>query len=366
MNRNEFTAPAENGGLRGSSSKPTNEYVLNIAFYSFVGFMAFQAVFALIANSEAMLADSEAMSVDALTYLFNMWAERIKKEPLSGDAPLVLQIYRQEMRRLCLELIPPAISVVTLIVVTIFTLSSSLPTIRGDENGEESEDVDVPIMLFFSGLNLLLDVVNVTCFARAESAFGLDVVRRGSVTLSENITHTLRQRLSPSPSLVDSTNVDESSSLLPRDNNLELEAIGDDPTKTTSVAMSRDQPHDLVNLNMCSAWTVSVSCRAVPRVCLMIDCVGVNRCVSLTNNVFFPPFLYSFIQHICADTFRSIAVFVAAGIAVAVPSIAPAMADAVAAVAVSVIILVSILPLLHGLVLTALKIYTLSRNPPSL
>jgi Co/Zn/Cd efflux system component len=263
MNRNEFTAPAENGGLRGSSSKPTNEYVLNIAFYSFVGFMAFQAVFALIANSEAMLADSEAMSVDALTYLFNMWAERIKKEPLSGDAPLVLQIYRQEMRRLCLELIPPAISVVTLIVVTIFTLSASLPTIRGDENGEESEDVDVPIMLFFSGLNLLLDVVNVTCFARAESAFGLDVVRRGSVTISENITQNLRQRLSPSPSLVDSTNVDESSSLLPLvgDKNLELEAIGDGPTKTTSVAISRDQPHDLVNLNMCSAWTVSVSCR---------------------------------------------------------------------------------------------------------
>jgi hypothetical protein len=39
-----------------------------------------QTVFALIANSsEAMLADSEAMSVDAFTYLFNLWAERIEK-----------------------------------------------------------------------------------------------------------------------------------------------------------------------------------------------------------------------------------------------------------------------------------------------
>jgi Co/Zn/Cd efflux system component len=62
------------------TSKPTNEYVLNVAFTPFVGFEC-QAVFALIANSEAMLADSEVMSVDAFTYLFNLWAERIKKEP---------------------------------------------------------------------------------------------------------------------------------------------------------------------------------------------------------------------------------------------------------------------------------------------
>ena len=36
--------------------------------------MGIQAVFAIIANSESMLADSEAMSVDALTYLFNLCA----------------------------------------------------------------------------------------------------------------------------------------------------------------------------------------------------------------------------------------------------------------------------------------------------
>jgi Co/Zn/Cd efflux system component len=88
MNKQQDTAPPENGR---SSSKPTNEYVLNVAFYSFVGFMSVQAVFALIANSEAMLADSEAMSVDAFTYLFNLWAERIKKEPQTGMASVVLR-----------------------------------------------------------------------------------------------------------------------------------------------------------------------------------------------------------------------------------------------------------------------------------
>jgi hypothetical protein len=63
---------------------------------------------------------------------------------------------------------------------------------------------------------------------------------------------------------------------------------------------------------------------------------------------------------------RSVAVFVAAGIATAKPSIPPAMADAVAAFAVSIIILCSILPLLHGLFWTAVKIHKLTRNPPTI
>lgn len=328
MSKGEDTAPPENGR---SSSKPTNEYVLNVAFYSFVGFMSVQAVFALIANSEAMLADSEAMSVDAFTYLFNLWAERIKREPQSGhDSSVVLYNYRQELRRLYLELIPPAISVATLIVVTVFTLKDALKTMRGQGSGEEDQDVDISIMLFFSGLNLLLDVVNVTCFARADSAFGLNVMRHKGVSFSDSIRRSLRPSLSSNQSILTERNADESSNLLPlAGSEMELETA----TTTTSFASSTsdqppstsDQPNDLVNLNMCSAWT-----------------------------------------HICADTMRSVAVFVAAGIATAFPSIAPAMADAVAALAVSVTILISILPLLHGLVWTAVKIYTLTRNPPSL
>jgi Co/Zn/Cd efflux system component len=245
MSKREDTAPPENGR---SSSKPTNEYVLNVAFYSFVGFMSVQAVFALIANSEAMLADSEAMSVDAFTYLFNLWAERIKKEPQSGhDSSVVLHNYRQELRRLYLELIPPAISVATLIVVTVFTLRDAVKTMQGSESGEEDQDVDISIMLFFSGLNLLLDVVNVTCFARADSAFGLNVIRHKGVGFSESIRESLRTS--------SSSNADENSNLLPlAGSEVELETA----TTTTSFASSPSgQPNDLVNLNMCSAWTVS-------------------------------------------------------------------------------------------------------------
>lgn len=262
MSKRQDTAPPENGR---SSTKPTNEYVLNVAFYSFVGFMSVQAVFALIANSEAMLADSEAMSVDAFTYLFNLWAERIKNKPQSGQdsgVSVVIKNYRLELRRLYLELIPPVISVATLITVTVFTLRDALQTLYGQGSGEDDEDVDISIMLFFSGLNLVLDVVNVTCFARADSAFGLDVIRRESAGYSESI-RSIRQSISRQSLKSSSSsnqrssmekNLDENSNLLPpAGGNLELET----QTSNLSFDSAHDQPGDLVNLNMCSAWTVS-------------------------------------------------------------------------------------------------------------
>lgn len=69
-------------------------------------------------------------------------------------------------------------------------------------------------------------------------------------------------------------------------------------------------------------------------------------------------------QHVCADTLRSAAVLVAAAIATLVPTIPPSVADAVAAVVVSVIIVGSLIPLIQGLIMTAIEIVSLSRNPP--
>ena len=63
------------------------------------------------------------------------------------------------------------------------------------------------------------------------------------------------------------------------------------------------------------------------------------------------------LQHICADTLRSIAVLLAAGFSYLFPSLLTAAdADAWGAVVVSVIILVSLAPLFQGLYLTADKI----------
>lgn len=321
-------------------SKPSNEYVLNFAFFSFVGFMAVQIVFAIIANSQSMLADSEAMSVDALTYLFNLLAERIKKRPLSEDeqnmAPEVCRYYR-ELRRLYLELIPPAVSVFTLICVTVITLREAISTLRGMDDDSDEDDVSVRLMLIFSSANLLLDFVNVSCFARANSSFGWDMLRRERKTISDSLRdiNGLMDQIQNEQSPLMGEKV-ECKRQRPRymlsDDDEEQEDDTESSTIPSPFGMGstirpceETKPNSVLNnLNMCSAWT-----------------------------------------HICADTLRSLAVVLAAGIATLVPAVDGSMADSVAAIVVSVIIFISLMPLVQGLILTALSISALRKNKPS-
>jgi hypothetical protein len=260
-----------NGRTTNSDIKPSNEYVLNVAFFSFLGFVLVQAVFAIIARSEAMLADSEAMMVDALTYLFNLMAERTKNRPLTDDETRMSpsrRHYQRELRRLYLELIPPSISVLTLLAVTFLTIREASDTLRNasedEEEQGEDDSVSLPIMLTFSAANLLLDIVNVTCFARANLNFGLETVRREQYTINDSLfgsnasngdgeSRTVEgsgQNLSAVPAA-------EVTPLLPtgsisngRASHRRRVSSSDlyQPTKT----------HAIVNLNMCSAWTVRV------------------------------------------------------------------------------------------------------------
>jgi Co/Zn/Cd efflux system component len=205
--------------------------------------MAVQAVFALIANSESMLADSEAMSVDALTYLFNMCAERIKKQPyseheLSLSKPI--RERRRTMKRLYLELVPPFISVTTLIAVTVVCLRDSYLKLFGEDGEYDStEQVDVGLMLIFSALNLLLDIVNVACFARADQAFGLPSMSGFDAQPSVDFVRMSTR------------------------GGFEVELQGDDFAVTEASPLNANDsspPEDTfygINLNMCSAWTVS-------------------------------------------------------------------------------------------------------------
>ena len=237
---------SSSGNEESLSDGPSNEYVLNVAFISFVSFMGLQAFFAIIANSQSMLADSEAMSVDALTYLFNMCAERIKKRPPTQEElllPLAVREHRIEMKRLYLELIPPLISVSTLIVVTIMAVQDAIKTLFEESSGEE-EDVSAGLMLFFSGLNLGLDVLNVTCFARAHQAYGLQAVN---------------DECCPSK-------YSETSKLLDQENtNL---AQGSTGREGRSALFEKFFGN--VNLNMCSAWTVRETTLG-SAVCFCID-----------------------------------------------------------------------------------------------
>lgn len=291
--------------------RPSNEYVLNIAFFSFLGFMAVQAIFALVAHSESLLTDSAAMSVDALTYLFNLCAERIKSRPYTPaeiDMPRWKRLRTRKLKRLYLELVPPLISVSTLLAVTIVAFQVSIETLwnYGDTSNKEDDvdDVNVGIMLCFSALNLLLDLVNVMCFAKAHQAFGLNT----------SIIATPGQQQKELP-------MTERTPLLTQSSQggieVELEAMSVDHVENEE---EDDNENDGIrmNLNMCSAWT-----------------------------------------HVCADTLRSIAVLIAAGIASVFQGVQNDAADAMAAMAVSIIIVVSLFPLLHGLFLTAQEIHSL-------
>jgi Co/Zn/Cd efflux system component len=289
----------------------SNEYVLNVAFFSFVGFMALESVYAVIAGSASMLEDAEAMSVDALTYLFNLWAERIKHRPYSAEELRMrpeLRDYKREMTRLYLEVVPPLISVTTLIVVTLLATDQAVKTLR---QTEEDQDVDVSLMLLFSALNLILDIVNVACFARAKQAFGLSVVKKEppATMYNESLRNIHR---------ANENSMEMEPMVLQSGEDSQINYLNQSPeTETEDFDRSL-----LVNLNMCSAWT-----------------------------------------HICADTLRSITVLIAATVAACFDNVSGTLADSLAAIVVSVIIMISLIPLLRGLYITARQIIVLSTDP---
>jgi len=241
----------ERNGKAKASERPSTEYVLNVAFWTFLGFILFQAGFAIIANSESMMADCEAMVVDAMTYLFNLCDERIKNKPFSEKElamPADTRELKREARRLWLELVPPAISVTCLTVIVIMTLIESISELRGQASGDE-DDVSVPIMLFFSGANLLLDLVNVVCFARSGSTFGAKMFRDEQ----EEMRNSLRGlRGGETEVLIESIKHERSDSTDGMENDMEHGG-----TRYGTTQSSRRMTNaTVVNLNMCSAWTV--------------------------------------------------------------------------------------------------------------
>jgi Co/Zn/Cd efflux system component len=341
------------------STPPSTEYVLNVAFYSFVGFMTVQAIFAYIAKSQAMMADCEAMMVDAVTYLLNLVAEHYKHRPLTEyelSLPLQQRLYRRELQRHCLEFIPPTISVITLILVTIYTLQDSIATLLAISiHGatDDSDDVSAPIMFALSFANLILDILNVTCFTRS----GFSVMEWMSACRKDanSATTSAAEMVKYHP-----PEEDESSPLLnaPLRKQVRSYSSSDEEDEVLE-----EHSNTEVNLNMCSAWTV----RSISRssLCIVVHALSHKRIHCVPSHT----------QHVCADTLRSTAVLIAASVALCIPSSyvhASDMADAVAALAVSVIILCTLIPLIQGLVRTAGHIVRLlrqkdeRRQPPSM
>lgn len=311
----------------GKSNVPSNVYLLNVAFYSFAIFaigQMFVAVF--IARSQAMIGDSAAMVVDSLTYLFNSYAEKIKNLSMQENDDESLSEAEKEIRRLgrtrqrlWLEILPPLCSVMTLIVLTIYIMKDALDTLAdaptykvGEDDGtstEENEEPDIGVMFFFSALNLGLDILNVTCFARAKHAFGFAVIdkdrHRYMLAYDGSLHNEYADNMAKVRSEVDLSGLDDDE-LGCRENYCSM-SEGNSTPSPLQMSEEVERPQE-VNLNMCSAYT-----------------------------------------HVFADTLRSTAVLLAAGIAYNYDIGAPAVVDAFAALAVSLIILFSLGPLLRGI-----------------
>jgi Co/Zn/Cd efflux system component len=302
-----------------------------------LGFTLVQAFFALLARSEAMMADCAAMSVDAVTYLFNYCAERLKHRKMTGEEkalPRDVLHRRRKLHRLYLELFPPLLSVTTLLTVTVISLKKAISTLL-EHPDDKKVGPDVMIMLVFSALNLVLDAVNVTCFSRADQAQGLPTTvfqhhhdpPEGS-EISAELMGLLGQSKNQKEGI--SSHYDAADS--------ESHAV-----EMTDDEASQDSEGHL-NLNMCSAWTVRYFFPSH----LSAEKVFVAHIFFSSSPKY---------QHICGDTLRSIAVLVASGVAQLFPETQSAAgADSYGAILVSLIIIVSLIPLMQGLFTTAVEI----------
>jgi len=260
-----------------------------IAFASFIGFATVQTVVALLAKSQAMIGDSAAMAVDALAYGFNLLAEREKHvddleaelsaATMEGDTnitPLELESAKAEKRlrhrrrQLQLELVPPLISVSVLLIVVGYVLNDAIRTLVLDVNRSETEQSrpNIILMMTFSTLNLLVDVMNVMCFARANHLTGYNTVEKQPIGECNN-------------------EIDDNERLIERyATHFEIQGGNERKAESSHIntssedVMSGEQDEDeRVNLNMCSAYTVSFC------LCLCIDSTARLTVSSLTHSL---------------------------------------------------------------------------------
>jgi len=336
----DLTRDQANTSVDNEDDRPSNERLLGTAFISFMTFALTQLLFAFIAGSEAMMGDSAAMIVDAITYLFNWIAERRKNTfdehyhesimPEAEDPVRAARIHKRNKRKMVLqlEIVPPVISVTTLVIVTILVTKKAVGVLVLDmhRSRDEQRIPNINLMLGFSIFNLALDGLNVFCFARAKHLMGYATVEENDQGVDHHHHHHATLDASSNGSSED--RAEETNGTFTRDDSVEHDAYTDLATQPQAnngnssggiVACSAgsfesnhsshdDEHQQHANLNMCSAYT-----------------------------------------HVFADTLRSIAVIIAACVAEIVPKVTPEEADATAAVVVSFLILLSLMPLIQGL-----------------
>ncbi len=352
--------------------------------------MILQGSFSIIAKSEAMMADTMAMSVDAFTYLFNLGAEHLKHRHIKVDKSDKVSNHESARRRksfrLYLEFIPPLLSVTALIVVSIQALREATHTIMisyqsRDRVEDASEDTpNINMMLCFSALNLLLDIFNVTCFAKADNFSIIGMDNLGKIKLQDD---------SKNEDDTDDLSADGEHSAY--NNDLQIPYL--DIESGTNIVTERNQllqngSHNSNNSHYGSneLSVISMTSASISNENMLQDEKYSNICQSITNKMISDDIseglddndsdindlseesrelnlnMCSAYTHVMADTLRSIAVLVAATLAYFIKAIDPSIADACASIVVSMIIAISLGPLLAGLIETWKEIVKLKRE----
>lgn len=320
----------------------TNERLLCTAFVSFLSFALLQLSFAAVAQSQAMMGDAAAMIVDAMTYLFNWIAERRKNHLDSLVAGLANPARTRRKLELHMEIIPPLISVVTLVIVIILVLRRSIRILILDQHRSRDQqgNPNVGLMMIFSILNLFLDALNVFCFAQAKHLTGFSVTSNGE-SLDDPCTHQKVATHSAHRHRGDQNycEVDVQTSDFDDETGIELAENDDSQLQYHNADNGDCQPP--VNRRAIHPFPSAAGSQGENDALFRTD-ASVNNHANLN--------MCSAFTHVFADTLRSIAVIVAALFSELFPgTLTPEEADATAAVVVSVLILLSLLPLVKGL-----------------
>jgi len=391
-------------------TKRTNEastnphiHLLGTVFCTFMSFAIVQMAVAVVAQSQSLFGDSAIMIVDSLTYLFN-WIAEVRKgrydEALITFARTTrkakgnnngsssssrmdaheLQAIRERTKRkivLQMEIFPPIVSMMSLLVVVFFLFNRSVRALRDDlssqqqqqqqssdddDDGDQHHDDDpnVQIMMGFAFFNLFLDILNFTCFARVRHhLLGFPAADSSGIT-TKAITTTTATATTQPVVISSDDETDNAESNVPvssRDTGIVLAEMGhyDDDEKE-----EEPEPDSSSDMERCDLRTAGSDANTQLRkrtsnVAIRHHSKNTDEGINETNEddkkEHGPTNLNmcSAFTHIFADMLRSIAVIVAAVVAKAAPSVSPEIADGSAAIVVYLLILVSIVPLVRGL-----------------
>jgi Co/Zn/Cd efflux system component len=141
------------GSDYGKGDGMTNERVLWLTMWMFALFVAAEILGAILSNSLALLSDAAAMGIDVITYLCNIYVERVKNREGSVD----------RNTRMWTEVYVPAFSMAALVGVSAWITSDAIKVII-DPPSEDEDDVDVLFLYVFAGANMLVDIISALMF----------------------------------------------------------------------------------------------------------------------------------------------------------------------------------------------------------